>query len=116
MDLFDLRIKEINESKQELVEFAKSHEGSWVDLSDLVSRRDRYTNGFLTVTPLSPHDPNVLLSKLVALSLGRYSIERLNDDEKEKARKTYREFLNVFLTAYKEHLNEVIDSGREAGQ
>ena len=36
---------------QELVEFAKSHEGSWVDLSDLVSRRDRYTNGFLTVTP-----------------------------------------------------------------
>ena len=116
LDLFDLRIKEINESKQELVEFAKSHEGSWVDLSDLVSRRDRYTNGFLTVTPLSPHDPNVLLSKLVALSLGRYSIERLNDDEKEKARKTYREFLNVFLTAYKEHLNEVIDSGREAVQ
>ena len=52
----------------------------------------------------------------MALSLGRYSIERLNDDEKEKARKTYREFLNVFLTAYKEHLNEVIDSGREAGQ
>ena len=116
LNIFDKRIEELNRSKPEIVEYVERQQKRepfyWVNFSDLVKERCRFLDGFNMTKPTIYNDPHNLIRKLVFLTFGSKTIKELDDKEAKRARKLYSEFSNIFLTAYEEHLNDVVDNGR----
>lgn len=117
LNIFDKRIEELNRSKPEVVEYIERQQKKepfyWVNFSDLVEERCRFSNGFNTTKPTIYNDPHNLIRKLVFLTFGSKTMKQLGDKEAKKARELYSEISSIFLTAYEEHLNDVVNNGRE---
>lgn len=120
LNVIDKNIEELNRSKQEVVEYARSQQrlapANWVNLSNLVERRSYHGDGFYMTKPTLYNDPHNLIRKLVILMFGSKHESSLDSRDIDKARKLYSEISSIFLTAYGEHLNDVVDGRHEVSQ